>query len=311
MTTLGKILTVLVLLFSLALGALLIFLYISRVNYANAYKKWRAEAELAQADAKGWKEKAEQSDKRDSTITGDLKKASGNVKDADPSTVAADKVRTEAETREKKILSLEAQVDGLNKSLLVEKKKNDEYDAIVKAHQLESEQNLKDKVEVKEQLKKANEANTILQVAANKAREEKVKAEIQAGALLETNKDLVTRGQELAIELTKTKKALLTGNTGTAGVTTLTTNTRNPPPFAVDGKVLAVSDDLVEISIGSDAGLVVGHTLDAFRLSPKPLSLGMIRLIRVEPTRSVGQVVGKSTSPLQRGDDVASKLVRN
>jgi hypothetical protein len=79
----------------------------------------------------------------------------------------------------------------------------------------------------------------------------------------------------------------------------------------VDGKILAVNDNLVEISVGSDAGLMVGHTLDVFRLTPKSKYIGMIRIVRVEKTKAVGQLLGKATASLQLGDEVASKLIRD
>ena len=77
-------------------------------------------------------------------------------------------------------------------------------------------------------------------------------------------------------------------------------------------RVLVIDDDpslrFTLEAVLSDAGLVVGHTLDAFRLKPREQYLGMIRLITVQPTKSVGKLVGKSTTPMQRGDNVTSKI---
>ncbi len=310
MTTFGKILTVFVFLFSLAVGALCVVLYSSGLRYWAVTKKLESNYALAEASEKSLKEQLDKQTKENAQMAVELKRmANANPNDSLPAQVK--KLQTEFETRDQEVKTQKARIKELEDFLLIEKKKNSEFDAIVKAHQLESKQNLEDKLELKKQLQAQIKANADLQVAANNAREDKVKFEIKADALEATNKDLVARMTDLAVELTRAKKALATGNTGSTGATPLSLSAPNPPTFAVDGKVLASGDGLVEISVGGDAGLVKGHTLDAYRLNPRPQYLGMIRLVTVEPTRSVGQLVGKPVSPLQRGDNVASKLAGN
>jgi hypothetical protein len=89
---------------------------------------------------------------------------------------------------------------------------------------------------------------------------------------------------------------------------------KNPPPENVDGVVKSVdpSGGLVTITIGSDAGLHKGHTLEVFHLDKDPKQskyLGTIRILEVTAKEAVGQVVGRATAPLQTGDRVASKLL--
>jgi ABC-type transporter Mla subunit MlaD len=81
------------------------------------------------------------------------------------------------------------------------------------------------------------------------------------------------------------------------------------PP--VEGLVTAVpGNNLVEISIGADDGLMKGHRLDVFRLgNGENKYLGRIQVIRTEPQRAVCQIVPEyQRGPIQEGDRVASKL---
>lgn len=71
------------------------------------------------------------------------------------------------------------------------------------------------------------------------------------------------------------------------------------PPPPVEGRVLDVRKpergsrrELVEISVGSDSGLIVNHKMTVSRGGKY---IGIVKLVRVEPDRSVGYVV-------QRGD---------
>jgi len=81
------------------------------------------------------------------------------------------------------------------------------------------------------------------------------------------------------------------------------------PP--VEGVIMAVpGNNLVEISIGADDGLMKGHRLDVFRLgNGENKYLGRIEVIRTEPQRAVCQIVPEyQRGPIQEGDRVASKL---
>ena len=91
-----------------------------------------------------------------------------------------------------------------------------------------------------------------------------------------------------------------------------------PPPI-VEGLVVnaTVDDkgavDLVEVSLGSDDGLVKGHKLDIFRTGLQPGDdakyLGQIELVYVDTDHAVGKMVSKSKNGIvKRGDNVTSKL---
>src|SRR5439155_512641 len=83
---------------------------------------------------------------------------------------------------------------------------------------------------------------------------------------------------------------------------------KNPPPGDVEGVVKKVDESgLVQISVGSDAGLARGHTLEVFRLKPAPRYLGQIRIVEVKRTEAVGRVVGRPLGKIQKDDRVASR----
>jgi hypothetical protein len=90
---------------------------------------------------------------------------------------------------------------------------------------------------------------------------------------------------------------------------------KNPPGDQVEGLIKQVdSSGLVTISIGSDAGLAKGHTLEVFRLSDKPSEskyLGTIRILDVTAKQAVGQPVGRLFATPRSGDRVASRLPGN
>jgi len=85
---------------------------------------------------------------------------------------------------------------------------------------------------------------------------------------------------------------------------------RDQPP-TVDGIVLAAQGDsanLVEISLGSDAGLLKGHKLEVYRPTGY---VGRIEVVKTDVDKSVCQVVpGYQKSRIQPNDLVTSRLLR-
>jgi hypothetical protein len=86
---------------------------------------------------------------------------------------------------------------------------------------------------------------------------------------------------------------------------------KNPPLEDVRGKVLDVdaTSGLVSISLGRDAGIQVGNTLEVYRLEPKPEYLGTIRVVDVKSNQAVAKpVTPQGGKQLQKGDRVASRV---
>src|SRR3954467_15663272 len=78
-------------------------------------------------------------------------------------------------------------------------------------------------------------------------------------------------------------------------------------PPKVDGVVLDANDkDLIEISIGADDGLKVGHSLDVYRGNTY---LGRIVIKKTNPDRAVGQVKKElQRGQIKRGDRVTTRF---
>jgi hypothetical protein len=82
-------------------------------------------------------------------------------------------------------------------------------------------------------------------------------------------------------------------------------------PFAeeVHGRVIAVDsrNGLISINLGSDQGLQKGHALEVYRLKPRPVYVGTLRVLDVTPSQSVGKLTGRF-GKAQKDDEVSSKI---
>jgi len=87
---------------------------------------------------------------------------------------------------------------------------------------------------------------------------------------------------------------------------TVRTDVDRVPP-KVDGLVINVGDkDLIEISIGDDDGILIGHELDVYR---DDAYLGKVRVVKTSPDRAVAEVIpGFNKGTIRKGDRVATKL---
>ncbi len=87
---------------------------------------------------------------------------------------------------------------------------------------------------------------------------------------------------------------------------TVRTDVDRVPP-KVDGLVINVGDkDLIEISIGDDDGILIGHELDVYR---DDAYLGKVRVVKTSPDRAVAEVIpGFKKGTIRKGDRVATKL---
>ncbi|WP_165224963.1 hypothetical protein [Aquisphaera insulae] len=86
--------------------------------------------------------------------------------------------------------------------------------------------------------------------------------------------------------------------------------TEAAPPVTGQVKRVDASNRSVEISIGSDDGLSIGHELYMFRETPRPEYLGKISVISVDPDQAVGRVIGTTYQgkKLREGDIVSSTI---
>jgi len=109
------------------------------------------------------------------------------------------------------------------------------------------------------------------------------------------------------------KVAILQGALSKAGLPTESASyvALNVPP-AVEGYVKRVDakNTRVEISVGSNDGLIAGHELYVFRTDPKPEYVGKIRIRDVDPNQAVGDVINRYQGKKIREDDRVTTQIK-
>ncbi|MFN7874522.1 MAG: hypothetical protein ACK5PB_04345 [Pirellula sp.] len=79
------------------------------------------------------------------------------------------------------------------------------------------------------------------------------------------------------------------------------------PPSDLQGEVIAVSGNQLEISLGRDDGVRTGHTLEVYRGAKY---IARVQIERTDTDKSIGRVMNSFRKGyIQAGDQVASKLL--
>jgi hypothetical protein len=117
-----------------------------------------------------------------------------------------------------------------------------------------------------------------------------------------TQRILQERAQQMVAEISNMKRVM-----DAAGVDMNMDTNAVPPPL--DGIVLAVGEsNLIEVSLGVDDGLRIGHRIEVYRDNTY---LGHAIVLKTDPDRSVAQVDDKTQRGLIRvRDRVATKINR-
>jgi len=281
MTFVGKILVIVIMAFSL------LFLGISTVVFTTS-KNWMT---ATQAEKKNVE---------------DLKK---KLNDAQADAGAAKKVLEDAKS------SFDALAKGLESkiSLLEEQNKHDQVQYTAASSQLGiANQNAKsalDEVEAKRQVtlllrqqksaveKQANEFKLYQAELNDKIRE----LERQLETATKNNTDLRERVAKFSVLLREH---------GLSDDISQIKGLESPPPVMGEVKRVDPTNRRLEITIGSDDGLVVGHELFLFRLSPRPEYLGKVKIQTVDPDQAVVKVIGNTFQgkKIREGDIVSSTI---
>jgi hypothetical protein len=284
MTVLGKILVFLILVLALAQGAFHVMLFLTQPNWVKKYDEVKAQYVVAVAEAETYKVE------RDEARSAIAEK----VKDS----------QAELETT-KNQLKVEKEAKALLETqLAAEKDKVMKGDSNVARSSTDIQRRSEETKRLEDTRKADQEKIRALLDDNNKLRDRAVVAEIENRSVKERNSNLVNQLEDMSKELIKFKNG-----TGGAGSGTLTA--KNPPPENVEGLVTKVdSSGLMTLSVGSDAGILKGHTLEAFRMNP-PKYLGTVRVVQTSPHEAVAQWVSRPLASIQQGDRVASKILGN
>lgn len=286
MNTLGKILVILNLLFTLVVFAFLVLWYATQTNWARHAERLQADVTAAKALHKGATAAlaAEDATFKKTKHDLDILTATMKAKDEDWAT-------------EKKVL--ENKVDEKETEIKEHKK----YREVAEK---ELERRNKEVAELGTTLTKRDKA--ILEL-------DDTIRELTAKVLAEQNKanSLAARNLALQDEIKRRDIALIKERAGGTGGIKLATGP-NPPITLVKGTVDKVdvrNPALIELSVGSDHGLEKGHTLEAYRMDPEPTYLGMVRIEEVHHHSAIGRLEPSSVTrrlPLRAGDKVISDL---
>ncbi len=287
MTAVGKIFVIVNLLFSLVVAGFIVVVYARSTNWQAAATKWSDHVKVVEASRTATEAQLQQlqaaKDAEIAKVTDQLKAKDQLIADA--------KAETEERKKELEQFKIAGNKDGASFQSLSN----------------ENEKRKAEVVQLEGQVKAKDDQIVKLIEGKNTANDLRVAAEIKANSFQGKAERLELRLRETEIEIVKLKRSGAPGG-GAGGVTLV--STANPPPMNVDGVILETTPrgDLMRISIGSDAGLVKGHTLDVYRLKPTPQYLGQIRLTDVRASEAVGQPVDRLKGPVQKGDLVANDV---
>lgn len=281
MTFVGKILVIVIMAFAL------LFLGVSTVVFVTAHN-WK------EATAKE-KKKVDDLSKKSSDLTSqvdaakkDLEKAATDHKQAiDQSAGRVKSLEDQNKQEQNEITAARAKLETAQQSANTSLTLADE--------RLKEALQLRDQKSAVE--KQANDYKLQQTELNDKIRE----LERQTKSLDENNKDLRDR---------VARYSTLLRRSGLSDDISVVKGLESPPP--VEGEVVRVDalNRRVEISIGSDDGLVPGHELTLFRTKPRPEFIGKIKIISVDPDQAVGKVIGNTIQgkKIQEGDSVSSKI---
>jgi hypothetical protein len=287
MTAVGKILVFLNLVFSLVVGGFVVAIYVARAHWVDEYKKLEAQNQVLAASARTFQSEAEKA-KQDAAaqlVKKDAElKSVQQARDVDQNTIV--QLRRDLEN----LQARSRQEGALSSTLGSEVTKRQE-----------------DVAQLRDTLRKEREANDALVKKNAELTDKATVAQIEAQAFKDQANRVEKQLQQMAKDMARIRSS-------GGGTTTARMGGKNPPPENVEGLVKNTDPSgLMTLTIGSDAGLTKGHTLELFRLNPASPSqsryLGTVRVLEAEHHQAVAQPVGRLSAPPQPGDRVASRIL--
>jgi hypothetical protein len=280
MTVIGKILVFLILALAVTQAALHLMFHVTQTNWREGYSKIDTQYKALSAEYQAVVTERDQA--------------------KDEATKSVQKIDSDLKTKVDELAKANTQIETLNAQLQAEREKVTKSDTIVAGSNSDITRREEEVKRLEDTVKANNDRIKELVDSSNQLRDRAVAAEIESKSLKDRNTNLVGKLEEMSKELIKTKN-------GTGGVG-LTASAKNPPPENVEGTVTQTDNSgLLTLNVGSDDGLLKGHTLEVFHLNP-PRYLGTVRVIQVTPHQAVAQPVARPLGPIQQGDKVASKI---
>jgi hypothetical protein len=287
MTVLGKILAVLNLVLSVAVGAFIVMTYVARTNWHAAVDQLQKQVVVAREDANTYKAEADG--------------ARGEILKARDALAARDKEAKDAQA------SAEEQFKQESARLQTERAKSKELQTSLAAVTGENDRRQKEVAYLQQLVSQRDDQIKTMEKNVQDTRAMAVEAQIAATSTEQRNNALLDQNEKLTKQLQTAQQQ--GGGTPAAPGREVARN--NPPPEDVEGLIKATDPQsgYLTLSIGSDAGLTKGNTLEVYRLKPEPTYLGRIEILAVRPDEAVARPVSRPRGLLQAGDRVASHIV--
>jgi septal ring factor EnvC (AmiA/AmiB activator) len=281
MTTVGKILVLFIMVFSLILSA------VSSVVFTTS-KNWKTATEVERKKVADLTAKLNDAVAQTGAATKDLETQKGNYEaEAKKLNDRIAAVEQQNQLAQQQITTAAGQVATAQQSA---KTALDEAEANRKEALL-----LRDQKSAVEQ--QANEFKLHVAELNDKIRE----MERALDSATKNNSDLKER---------VAKYSTLLRSNGLSDDIAQITGTESPPPVVGEAKRVDANNRRFEITVGSNDGLVVGHELYIMRTSPRAEYLGKAKVVSVEPNQAVVQVIGNTYQgkKIQEGDIVSSTI---
>ena len=284
MSIIGKIFVFAVFVMSLVFMTFSVAIYSAHTNYKADIE--RSSDEVTFEKPLGWKAKLEEEIKTRETLTQEIERL---IKEAATSEASRDQI----------VAKLQSALVEKNGELVGLREEKIEWD--------------KKQQQAINEVEKAREELTLATTAVQKLREEVKQQQTQVDGQ-------VDRVAKLAAELHEKESFLVIANERKAQLEKQVANARlllkqsglsidSQPKDrvpSIDGVVVAVADDAVEVSLGGDDGVQMGHELEVYR---NDQYLGRVRVVSVKPDKSIAIVIKAfSRGAIQQGDRVATRL---
>ncbi|MFM8378473.1 MAG: hypothetical protein ACKOB1_04000 [Planctomycetia bacterium] len=284
MNIIGKIFVFAVFVMSLVFMSFAIALFSTHTNWRDEIT--RTADQVQAGKPLGYKLQLEEAKKERETLTAEIAKLTAEVaaSEAARDQVVA-KIQTALEEKDKELQDLRKDKDARED----EREKAQSELAMARA-------------ELEKATKTVEELRADIAKQQNTVNEEVARSAKLAGELHEKESFLeIATERKAQLEKQVANARLLLKQHGLA----IDSLPRDQVPTA-GGVVTAVADDSIEVTLGGDDGIQMGHFLEVYRNDEY---LGRVQVISVKPDRSVGRVIREfKRGDIQPGDRVATRL---
>ena len=282
MTTLGRILVIVNLVLSMLAAFFMVAIHAQSTNWHNNFVQAQKQLTVAVANADTYKAEIDRVRNEESTkVVNADKKLKETEKERDTLRAEADSYKQ----RYDKAVSQSKDIDGSREGVSAELARRKAENDLLIAQKAATDRKLLELEKDKREL-----------------RDRAVASGNEAKAQQDRNEQLLAQLEQMSRDLQRAQTVSRGGKPSPSD---------NPPPEDVEGVVTQVDAQTgyITISIGSDAGLSRGNTLEVYRLK-EGRYLGTIRILEVRSSEAVAKpvVFTPGRTAIRVGDHVSSKI---